>query len=132
MRRIRTIAVFTVLACGWWAFQAANSQKAAPSCDRQCLEGFANQYLDAMVAHDGSKAPIARHVKFTENAKSLPIFGAREGLWITATARSNYRFFIADPQAEQVAFVGLIREGEKPALLSLRLKVENRQITEAR
>ncbi|MBN2059897.1 MAG: hypothetical protein JW882_05710, partial [Deltaproteobacteria bacterium] len=27
-------------------------------CDRACLEGIADQYLTAMVAHDASRAPL--------------------------------------------------------------------------
>ncbi|MGP0071822.1 MAG: hypothetical protein ACLPWF_07805 [Bryobacteraceae bacterium] len=27
---------------------------AAESCDRACLEGFVNQYLDALAVHDAS------------------------------------------------------------------------------
>jgi hypothetical protein len=99
-------------------------------CDRQCLEGFVNQYLAAMVAHDASKAPFAEKVKFTENAKIIPIAKAKEGLWVAATSLGEYKFYVADPQAGQVAFVGLVKESDRTALLSMRLKIENNKITE--
>jgi hypothetical protein len=94
------------------------------------LEGFVDQYLDAMAAHDASKAPFAETVKYTENAQMIPVANAKEGLWATLTGLGDYRLCIADPQAGQVAFVGLVKEGEKPALLSMRLRIENQKITE--
>ena len=83
-----------------------------------------------MVAHDASKAPFAANVKFTENAKVLPLAKPVEGLWVTATSLDSYKFYVADPKAGQIAFVGLVKEGDKPALLSMRLKIENKKITE--
>ena len=54
-------------------------------CDRACLEGFVNQYLDALLAHDPFGLPWAPKVKFTENDQAVEI---GEGLWATATSRS--------------------------------------------
>ena len=123
--------VLAVLVAGITACQGANGQSRSGQCDRKCLEGFVNRYLDAMVAHDASKAPLAGNVKFTENAKVLSLAKPTEGLWVTSSSLSNYKFYIADPQAGQVAFVGLVKEGQKNVLLSMRLKVEKGQITEA-
>ena len=103
---------------------------AATHCDRQCLENYVNQYLAAMVAHDASKAPFAENVKFTENAKVIPVADAKEGLWATVTGLGDYRFYVADPQAGQVAYVGLVKEGDKTAILSMRLRIQNRKIAE--
>lgn len=100
-------------------------------CGRQCLEGFVDQYLNAMLAHAPSKAPFAAHARFTENAKETTLAKANESLWTTATGLVPYKLYVADPQAGQVAFVGLVKEGSKTALLSMRLKIENRKITEA-
>jgi hypothetical protein len=36
-------------------------------CDRTCLKGLVDSYLAALVAHDPSRVPIARDVKFVEN-----------------------------------------------------------------
>lgn len=38
-----------------------------PECDKACLEGIGDQYRAAYVKHDPTRAPIARHVRFTEN-----------------------------------------------------------------
>lgn len=109
------------------AIAAAVAQKDT-SCDRACLEGFADRYLAAMAAHDASKAPLAKNLIFTENGVALP---PTEGLWFTASGLDDFKFYIADPRTGQVAWMGIAREHDKPVLLSLRLKVENRQITEA-
>jgi hypothetical protein len=118
-------------------------QTVSAKCDRQCLEGFVDQYLNAMVAHDPSRAPFAENVRYTENAEDISLANVSGGLWTKATALDDYKFYIADTQAGQVAFVGLIQtkvreekdgktaEVEKPVLLSMRLKVENEQISEA-
>ena len=103
-------------------------------CDRQCLEGFVNQYLDAMVIHDTSKAPFAENARYTENAEEISLADTSKGLWTKTTELTDYKFYIADPETGQIAFVGLIRtkgQEDKPVLLSMRLKVENNLITEA-
>jgi hypothetical protein len=116
MRKLLIAVVMGIFFIGMAAAQGGKAQ-----CDRKCLEGFVNQYLAAMAARDSSKAPFAANVKYTENAKVLPM--AKPGL-------GDYKFFIADPKAGQVAFVGLVKEGDKTALLSMRLRVENRKIAE--
>jgi len=124
MRKSLALLIALVLAAGI----AAAQEKKAVSCDRACLESAVNQYLAAMVAHDASKAPFAKNAIFTENTVKLPL---TEGLWFTSTGLGEYRFFISDPQEGQVGFVGVVKEHDKPVLLALRLKVVNKQITEA-
>ncbi|MEP6962302.1 MAG: hypothetical protein ABI995_09490, partial [Acidobacteriota bacterium] len=41
----------------------------AVRCDRACLDGYVDRWLDAMVAHDAKKAPFAKDAKFTENGQ---------------------------------------------------------------
>jgi hypothetical protein len=131
MRKILGILVLEILAIGIMAGRGAGAQTRSGPCDRQCLESFVNRYLDAMVAHDAAKAPLAANVKFTENAKVLPLVKPTEGLWVTASGLSDYKFYIADTKAGQIAFIGLVKEGDKRVLLSLRLKVDNQRISEA-
>ncbi|HEY3824254.1 MAG TPA: hypothetical protein VGL82_06825 [Bryobacteraceae bacterium] len=106
---------------------------AAQTCDRQCLDGFVDQYLDAMVKHDTKLAPLTKNVKFTENGQRLD---PGDGLWHSMAAKGTYRLFVTDVQAGEVAFLGTIREqgrnaGEQVAdVLAMRLKVVNRQIPE--
>ena len=107
---------------------SAHGSSAEPGCDSGCLQRFIDAYLEALVAHDPSKAPFSSAVKVTENGQRL---GVRDGLWKTASANSTYRLYFADPHQGQVGFIGAIKENDVPALLALRLKVERNVITEA-
>jgi hypothetical protein len=104
------------------------------TCDRTCLEGFVNKYLDALVMNNPSKAPFAITARYTENAEEIPLSGISKGLWTTATGLTDYKFYIADTETGQIAFVGLVKTKDKkdtPSLLSMRLRIQNREITEA-
>ena len=125
MRKLPAVVAMGILFAGIAAAQGKKIQS-----DRQCLEGFENQYLAAMAARDVSKAPFAANVKYTENAKVLQLLKPAEGLWTVPTSLGDYKFYIADPKAGQVAFVGLVKEKNKPAILSMRLRIENKKITE--
>jgi hypothetical protein len=99
----------------------------AGPCDRACLEGFVDQYLDALAVRDPKKLPLAANVKFTENGQKLNL---GDGIWNTATAKGIYRLFVTDTEAGQVAFIGTLKEDAGSVMMALRLKVANRQISE--
>jgi hypothetical protein len=108
----------------------ARAQRGAGACDRACLEGFVDRYLDAVIAHDPKLVPLAKDAGFTENGVRLEV---GDGHWKTVTGKGAYRIFVTDPEAGQVAFIGTVREeardpGGLPTAMALRLKVENRQI----
>lgn len=96
-------------------------------CDRACLEGFVNQYLQALAARDASRLPVTPDVRFSENDVDLRL---GEALWRTATGLGTYKLYFADPQAGQVGFMGTIRENGRPAAFVLRLKVQDGLISE--
>ena len=96
-------------------------------CDRACLEGLAEKYLSAMLAHDPAKAPIARNTRYTENAVELPL---PDGLWRTVESFGVYRLFVADPQAGSIGFFVKAQENGAPVLVATRLKVVKQQITQ--
>ncbi len=110
------------------AFAASlGAQTKGPGCDRACLEPFVDRYLDAVIAHDPSRAPIAKGAKFTENGQRLDL---GDGLWNTMDGKGAYRLFVTDVDAQEVAFLGSITEDKTPAMIALRLKIANRQISE--
>jgi len=51
--------------------QVGFSQIKSSTCDRACLEGLVEKYLDAAIAHDPKLLPIAPDYKFTENGQRL-------------------------------------------------------------
>jgi hypothetical protein len=106
----------------------ANAQAAKPGCDRGCLEGIASKYLDAMVAHDPSKAPLAPNLHYAQDNVPLKI---GQALWATASARGKYIHYFADPEQGDIGFIGVVYENGVGAILIVRLKVEDGQITEA-
>jgi hypothetical protein len=112
---------------------ATLTARAAGTCDRACLEGFVDRYLDAVLAHDPKLVPLAPNVRYTEDGQHLEI---GDGLWRTMHAKGHYRLFVADVPAGQVAFFGTIEEENRdpakgtPVLMALRLKVKDGRISE--
>jgi hypothetical protein len=101
---------------------------AADICDRNCLIGILNQYLDAVCMHNPSKAPLAPNYRSTENAVEVK---AGKGMWMTATALGEVQRRYTDPINQSAAFYGLVQDSGNPALVSLRLKIEDRRVSEA-
>jgi hypothetical protein len=117
-------------------FVSATAGAAAPSdpaCNRACLEGMVDRYLDAVAENKPSQVPLSPNVRFTEDGQRLLI---GDGLWNTMKGKGKYRLFVTDVPAGQVAFLGTIQEDHRePAkfngsLIALRLRVQNMQITE--
>jgi hypothetical protein len=96
-------------------------------CDRTCLESTVDQYMDALVAHDPKLLSLSPKFKNTENGQRLE---PGDGFWRTATAKGTYRLFVDDPDSGQVAFLGTMKEANIPVTVAIRLKVDNRQISE--
>jgi hypothetical protein len=107
--------------------------RAAATCDRACLEGFVDRYLDAVLAHNPQLVPLAPNVRYTEDGQHLEI---GDGLWRTMRAKGHYRLFVDDVAAGQVAFFGTLEEENRepakgtPVLMALRLKIQDGKITE--
>src|SRR5690348_4000810 len=102
MRKFAVLTVLLVLSASSNRIYAQGG-----ACDRACLEGFVDKYLDALVAHDPKVVPIARNAKFTENGVRLDIGDSQ---WKTVIGKGNYRLFVSDAEAGQVAFIGTVRE----------------------
>ncbi len=102
-------------------------------CDRACLTKTADDYLAALAAHDPSRVKFAAGVKFVENTMPLK---PGEGLWKTASeVPVTFKIYAPDTTvvngAQQVGFLGVMKENDKPVELALRLKIRNGQIVEA-
>ena len=105
-------------------YQASNGW----TCTRKCLVDLMDQYLAALPKHDPSGLPLAKDAKLVENTEKMPI---GKGLWETATGGpANFRIYAADPDQEQIGFIGVIEDQKKPTIVSVRLKVENGKISE--
>ena len=120
--------------CAFVGLLSSSAFAATPAtCNRACLEGFVEHYLDAVTENRPDKVALAPGVRFTEDGQQLVI---GDGLWNTMRAKGPYRLFVTDVPAGQVAVLATIEEDNREpgkgtgALLALRLKVKNMQITE--
>ena len=151
VRFVRTALVLLVV---YWSAGALSAQRgqAGAACDKACLLEIADTYLAALVAHDPSKAPIAPNAKFTEQAQPMAIGEGQ--LWkLTTEGPTTFKIPVADPVVGQIGLIVMLKAALPPApprgggagpataapastgpasvQLALRLKVQNRQITEA-
>jgi hypothetical protein len=110
---------------------AATAVTAQGRCDRACLIGISDTYVNALVAHDPAKAPLASDVKYTENGQRLR---PGDGFWNSVAGKGTYTLHIADPTAGQIVTMITMREAANPqplgVILAARLKVVNNRITE--
>lgn len=98
------------------------------ACDRICLNGFLDRYVEALIAHDPGRAELAPDFRWTENGVSVPP-GA--GLWQSLTDLGDYRIRAVDAASGQAALLGVLLEGPRSTMFALRLQVVKRRITEA-
>ena len=65
----------------------------AQTCDRACLEGHLDKYVDAMLAHNPASLPLAKDVRFTENGQQLDL---GEGLWASMAGKGIYKLVVVN------------------------------------
>jgi hypothetical protein len=111
----------TVFAAAILYFSLIGKAAANIECERECLAGFMTNYLEALVAHDASKLPVTKNVKYTENGVRLNL---TDGLWCTASAMPTYRVDVIDEEAGQIGLLGIIDENGNKNFFATRLKVE--------
>jgi hypothetical protein len=104
---------------------AAWAQK--PSCDNKCLSDIASAYLRDVVKQDSSKLPWADQVRYTENNVAMMI---GDGFWGAGPGTTGDSLLLTDPSTGNVVWYGLTTEHGQAAYHGLRLKVENKQISE--
>jgi hypothetical protein len=98
------------------------------TCDRACLKSSLDQYLQAILKHDPQAAPLFLGYRHTENALLVK---SGEGAWksITSIGKVDRRYY--DPVTGQAAFFGVLNEGAEPTVTTVRIRIEDRKITEA-
>jgi hypothetical protein len=111
---------------GAWTCTAFGT--AAAPCDRACLKTTLHQYLTAMLAHKPSSAPLSIGFRQTENSV---VQRNGMGLWETTLGLGEVQRRYYDPETEQAGFFGLLEVPGGLTIATLRLRVEDRKITEA-
>ena len=118
---IRTLLMIAVTAAA-----LPGADKSVSGCDRTCLQGFVDSYLDAMAKHDPSKLPVAATVKFTEDGQEMKL---GDGFWKTA-GQSTYRLYALDPAAGDAGAQAVVAENGDLDTFFVRLKLKNKKIVE--
>jgi hypothetical protein len=111
-----------------FAIGVATDARAQGACDRGCMRAALDQYLAAVVKHDPSAAPLMPGFRQTENAVAVPPGG---GVWKTVTGLGKLQRRYVDAVSGQAAYFGIVDEGASSAVVTVRVRVEDRKITEA-
>ncbi len=134
-RGVLGAVIVAVLCAGAASPGIADEARASPprllpqDCDRNCLYGFVDQYLDALAVRDATRLPWAPNARYTENNVELSI---GDGMWGTVTKLGDYKLKFADPLNGEVGFFGVVEETPtNTSGFALRLRIEKRRITEA-
>jgi hypothetical protein len=123
--RKSAMAAFGVLLLAGMACRTAQAQA---TCDRTCLRDFVDQYITAMVKHYPAGLALTADYKYTENTATMPL---GDGLWVGASeAPTTFKIYVLDPTSHQAGLFAVMKEFDKPVILALRLKIDDRKISE--
>ena len=101
---------------------------AQEACDRACLRTMLDQYLNAVIKHDPAAVPLVVGFRQTENAINVR---PGNGVWKTVTALGTVQRRYLDPVSGQAAYYGTVEESGGTAIVTVRVRVEGRRLTEA-
>jgi hypothetical protein len=125
MRRTTLLLLIASFASTIVAAQRRGPQSS--TCDRDCLIGFVDDYIAALVAQDPKRLPLAPNVKYTENGQQLQL---GDGFWNSVSGHGTYKLDVADVEKGEVVTFSTMREAGTPLIMVLRLKIQNRRISE--
>ena len=110
--------------------QAPGYQSAVliPDCDYECLLEYTTNYIEALAEKNPANARLAPDVRFSENNVLMPV--GNDGLWGTISSVREGEMMVADIETGNAAWFGIVEEHGNPAYLAMRIKVEDRLITE--
>ncbi len=109
------------------AAQTAQVQPVPVPCERACMEDLAERVLEAMVAHDATRLPLAPGARYTEIGQEM---GFNNGLWRTASAVGAYRHVVADPASGQFGMFATLDENGHGVTIGARVKLHLGLISE--
>jgi len=127
MTQLRRLIQTCMLVALWTTSNVSNAS-AQGGCDRPCLRTLLDRYLAAVIKHDPTAAPLVVGFRQTENAINVSPGG---GVWKSVTALGKMQRRYLDEVSGQAGYYGLIEEGGTVALATVRLRVQNRKLTEA-
>jgi hypothetical protein len=98
-------------------------------CDRACLIGILDGYMNAMFKHDPKAVPpLTIDMRMTENTGAMDV---GEGiLWRSKVEPTGFKIYVADPVSGQVALQTRLKIGGQDSLVAIRLKTDRGKIQE--
>ena len=124
MTTLRLTACFVAGAVALVAAQEpAWNATAIKECDRACLVGILDRYMNAIFTHDPKAVPaLAADVRMTENTGQMDV---GEGLlWRSKVEPTTFKVYVADPVAGQVALQTRLKVQGRDTLAAIRLKID--------
>ena len=109
--------------------QEAEWNPAVKECDRTCLVGIMDGYMNAIFRQDPKSVPSTTiNVRMTENTGEMAV---GEGLlWRSKVEPTDFKFYVADPVTGQVAQQARLKIGGQDSLVAVRLKIDRGKIEE--
>jgi hypothetical protein len=118
-----------IISCCLVAMLGAVAVRAAdsPACNRACLTGLVDTYLNALAANNPSAVPLAPNAKITTNGKVMKLADA---FWASAE-KTIYRFDVVNERLGDTGTEAVVlnADGSK-TMYMVRLKVADGKITE--
>lgn len=127
------LSMVLVLVCSFIDGAAAAEPEWNPAavkpCDRACLVNIMDGYMNAVYKQDlNAVPPLSQDIRMTENTGEMEV---GEGvLWRSKTEPTDFKIYVADPIAGQVALQTRLKIGGRNALAAIRLKVDRGKIQE--
>src|SRR5579872_3226556 len=123
MRRFLSVAFLVFIGSAITGVSRADSK----SCNSACLSQTMQNYLEHMTRHDPAGLPLAANVNARQNAEPVQL---GDGAWKSVSKiRAGDTF--TDPSTGAVVWEGAVDTDGHLGSLFVRLKVEDRKITES-
>ncbi len=106
----------------------AQAQTPSKPCNRECLKQHLDTYLAAVGNHKPESAGLWAGFRQTENAVAVP---EGQGVWKNVTGLGSTQRQYLDPVLGQAAYYGTVKMGDEEAIVTVRIKVQWNQVTEA-
>lgn len=100
---------------------------AATECNKSCLLDILSKYESQMLKHTPSGLQTTADFRATENYRPIKL---GEGYWKNIST-VYHQIQLADPVSGQAVAVGMLNQDGKDGYYSLRLKVENKKISQS-
>ncbi len=104
-----------------------STQAVASECNEACLRAQAERYVEALVNREPEAIKVTDRLRYTENGAEK-VLG--EGLWQAASSLGSDRYIVSDASTQQTMFIGIVNEGDAPALATIRLQIDGDAIAQ--